>query len=99
MRQSILGDNFCDDEANNEECEFDKGDCCLIDIKSKEYCTDCLCKETTEPKPEVTKYTGEDCGKRPGERDTSFSFTNGPEVTPTKVKTRLGCFQVCCKLT
>ena len=83
-----LGNNFCDDEANNEACEFDKGDCCLLTIESQEYCTECLCKETKEPKPEVSKYTGEDCGKRPGERDTSFSFTNGPEVTPTKVKTK-----------
>ena len=48
-----LGDNFCDDEANNEACEFDKGDCCLLEIESKKYCTECLCKETNKLKPKV----------------------------------------------
>ena len=81
----ILGDNFCDDDANNEACEFDKRDCCLLDIESKKYCTECLCKETNKSKPEDSKYTGENCGKREGERDTSFSFNNGPSVTPEKV--------------
>ena len=26
-----LGDRYCDDDANNEACEYDKGDCCLSD--------------------------------------------------------------------
>ena len=41
-----MGDKFCDDKANNEACEFDKGDCCLPDSQSKKYCTECLCKES-----------------------------------------------------
>ena len=81
-----LGDDYCDDEANIEACQFDKGDCCLLDSESKRYCNECLCKEKKESKPEDSKYTGEDCGKRLGERDASFSFTNGPEVSPTKVR-------------
>ena len=92
-----MGDNYCDDEANNEACEYDKGDCCLLDMESKEYCTECLCKETQQSKAKDSKYTGEGCGKRPGERDASFSFTNGPEVTPSKVRTIWGCLQVCRK--
>merc|ERR1740129_2203455 len=45
-----LGDDYCDDEANNEACEFDKGDCCLLDSESKKYCKECLCKVKEEPK-------------------------------------------------
>jgi hypothetical protein len=80
----ILGDGVCDDRANIEACEFDKGDCCLLDIKSKNFCKECLCKVS---KTEDSKYTAEYCGRRPGERDTSFSFTNGASISPTKVNT------------
>ena len=46
-----LGNDYCDDEANNEACEFDKGDCCLLNSESKDYCTECLCKENKKIKP------------------------------------------------
>ena len=85
-----IGDSYCDDEANNEACEFDKGDCCLLDSESKRYCTECLCKEDEKIRPEDSKYTGENCGRRLGERDTKISFTNGPSVSPTKVNTKWG---------
>ena len=84
----ILGDNICDDSANIEACEFDKGDCCLLDSESKRYCTECLCKEDEKIRPEDSKYTGENCGRRLGERNTKISFTNGPSVSPTKVNTK-----------
>ena len=41
------GDGYCDDDLNNENCEFDGGDCCL-NPKNTEYCTDCECIEPTE---------------------------------------------------
>ena len=50
MRSTNLGDKFCDDKANNEACEFDRGDCCLLGSESKKYCTECLCKEKEESK-------------------------------------------------
>ena len=39
-----IGDGWCDDETNNEACDFDGGDCCggIIDPN---YCTECLCLE------------------------------------------------------
>merc|ERR1719367_875338 len=40
-----IGDGFCDDEANNQSCNFDGGDCCLNTEASKEYCSKCVCKE------------------------------------------------------
>ena len=85
MPSRNLGDNLCDDEANNEACEFDRGDCCLSGSESKKYCTECLCKKMNILKSKDSKYTGENCGKREGERGTSFSFNNGPSVTAEKV--------------
>jgi hypothetical protein len=84
-----LGDDYCDEEANNEACEFDKGDCCLLDSESKRYCkeNECLCKENKTEKAGDSKYTGENCGRRPGERNT-ISFTSGSPVSPIKVNTR-----------
>ena len=87
VRAGSLGDDYCDDDANNEACEFDKGDCCLLDSESKRYCKDCLCKENKSKKAEDSKYTGENCGRRPGERNT-ISFTSGPSISPIKVNTR-----------
>ena len=43
---SYIGDGFCDDETNNEECEWDGGDCCGNDTKT-DYCTNCKCKYPT----------------------------------------------------
>ena len=81
-----IGDGYCDDDANNEACKFDKGDCCLLDSQSKQYCKECMCKENKTKKAEDSKYTGENCGRRPGERNT-ISFTSGPAVSPRKVNT------------
>ena len=35
-------DNYCDDGNNNEECEWDGGDCCGYNVNT-EYCIDCEC--------------------------------------------------------
>jgi len=37
------GDKSCDDENNNEGCDFDGGDCCGSNV-DKTYCTECECK-------------------------------------------------------
>ena len=52
------GDKWCDDDNNNCGCEWDGGDCCGDDVKTK-YCKDCLCLDpnatstttTTTPAP------------------------------------------------
>jgi len=36
------GDNLCDDENNNEGCDWDGGDCCGPDVKTT-YCSKCEC--------------------------------------------------------
>ena len=40
---SWKGDGSCDDENNNEGCDFDGGDCCGSNV-NKAYCTGCKCK-------------------------------------------------------
>ena len=37
----MVGDGFCDDETNNNECNYDGGDCCLN--VNTEHCEDCIC--------------------------------------------------------
>ena len=38
----MQGDEFCGDEANNELCKFDRGDCCDLDF-DRSLCTECFC--------------------------------------------------------
>ena len=41
----LLGDGFCDDEANNHQCDFDDGDCCgTTSFKvNTQNCLQCMC--------------------------------------------------------
>ena len=39
---SSVGDGFCNDNTNNEECYYDGGDCCGFCV-IKDYCSDCVC--------------------------------------------------------
>ena len=41
-----IGDNYCDDATNNEECEWDGGDCCGSNVNTN-YCTICECIDPT----------------------------------------------------
>ena len=38
----LIGDGYCQDEINNERCNYDGGDCCGPCI-NKRYCTNCTC--------------------------------------------------------
>ena len=40
----LVGNGVCNDEANNEGCNFDGGDCCGACVNT-EYCTECVCHE------------------------------------------------------
>ena len=37
-----IGDEFCDDANNIEECNYDGGDCCGINVQ-KNFCVNCTC--------------------------------------------------------
>ena len=41
-----INDGFCDDENNNEACEWDGGDCCGSDVDTL-FCTQCECHKPT----------------------------------------------------
>ena len=58
-----VGDGYCDDEDNNEECKYDGGDCC--DNRTPDwdnYCDDCFC---LEPEKFVTPTTTTERPTRP----------------------------------
>ena len=38
----FAGDGFCDNETNNELCEYDRGDCCDIS-NDRSQCQECFC--------------------------------------------------------
>ena len=41
---ALIGNGYCNDETNNEECMFDGLDCCGSDVFDTKYCTECKCK-------------------------------------------------------
>ena len=41
-KKEWIGDGFCDDINNNEECEYDGSDCCGADAKI-DFCISCTC--------------------------------------------------------
>ena len=38
----MVGNNECNDETNNEACEYDGGDCCGSCV-NKDHCSHCAC--------------------------------------------------------
>ena len=38
----LVGDNYCDDEANTLDCGYDFNDCCK-GLSDRSFCTDCFC--------------------------------------------------------
>merc|ERR1712168_1270075 len=66
--KSYIGDGYCDDDNNNDACQFDGGDCCKqSSIKWNMYCYECECltaaatttSEPTTPTAEPTTTTPE----------------------------------------
>ena len=41
---NYVGNGYCNDNANNEYCDYDGNDCCLPIILD-DYCEECLCHE------------------------------------------------------
>ena len=40
----MVGDGYCNDESNNLICDFDGGDCCLLNVIT-DHCSQCDCKQ------------------------------------------------------
>merc|ERR1711997_958434 len=49
------GDGYCDDENNNDGCDYDGGDCCGDDVNTT-YCSACQCLD-----PEFGDDDDDDC--------------------------------------
>ena len=39
---ALVGNGFCNDETNNEDCNYDSGDCCVLNANT-DSCSDCVC--------------------------------------------------------
>lgn len=44
----VIGDDYCDDEANTEDCLYDLGDCCSVE-NDLTLCKECFCYEQLDP--------------------------------------------------
>merc|ERR1712203_384155 len=55
-----INDNYCDDINNNEECEFDGGDCCQENPAEgwDNYCEACECLDAPEPTTQAPTTVG-----------------------------------------
>ena len=39
---ALVGDGYCNDVTNSQQCNFDHGDCCLLNVNT-DYCSNCSC--------------------------------------------------------
>jgi hypothetical protein len=39
---ALVGNGFCNDETNNADCNYDVGECCIVNANT-EYCSECAC--------------------------------------------------------
>ena len=68
---TTVGDGYCDDENNNQACNWDNGDCCGDNV-SEAYCQECECKDPNySPPPTVA----DPCGA-PGYANDEFCDDN-----------------------
>ena len=56
----LVGDNYCDAEANIAECGYDLEDCCKID-SDRSACTDCLCYVPEDKKAVIKEQFNKNC--------------------------------------
>ena len=67
-----VGDGYCDDVNNNNECEWDGGDCCGENIID-DYCYECDCLEIGD---EYFCTTDNPCGENEGDCDNDNECEN-----------------------
>ena len=39
---ALVGNGFCNDETNNPDCNYDGGDCCVVNANTV-FCSECIC--------------------------------------------------------
>ena len=69
----LLGDHYCDDEANIPECGYDLEDCCKIE-NDRSICTDCLCFTTEDKKVVIEEEFKQACLSTGGYANEWFQY-------------------------
>ena len=49
----LIGNGFCNDEANTAGCGYDGGDCCG-DCANTDFCTECTCFDGGALSPDIS---------------------------------------------
>ena len=39
---ALVGNGFCNDETNHADCNYDGGECCVVNANTT-HCSDCAC--------------------------------------------------------
>ena len=52
---TLMGDEYCDDEANTPECLYDSGDCCSYD-NDRTLCEDCFCYDDATTNQDYSQW-------------------------------------------
>merc|ERR1712051_772889 len=55
----LVGNGFCNDETNNPDCNYDGGDCCIMDANTDAFVGDGFCNDETNIAE--CYYDGGDC--------------------------------------
>ena len=50
---ALIGNSFCNDEANTAGCGYDGGDCCG-DCANTDVCTECTCFDGGALSPDIS---------------------------------------------
>ena len=51
-----IGDGYCDDANNHQDCQYDDGDCCGDDVFTN-YCSECICYDESGSSSSGTTQT------------------------------------------
>ena len=78
---SYIGDNACDDENNNVECQWDGGDCCNVNENLINYCTLCECLDPNHITDNNSTSTSNPTTTTPSPSSTSNSTTTSGPAT------------------
>ena len=57
VTHAFVGDGVCNDKTNNAECDYDGGDCCVINANTS-FCSECVCHFIETCKAEVHPLVG-----------------------------------------
>ena len=72
-----IGDNYCDDTNNNENCNFDGGDCCLENINTQ-YCSECQCMVAMAAMGQCTCINSQIAGEKCDQCAQGYSMNGFP---------------------